>query len=87
MKKPLVLIFSIFCGKVFALENVSIADNDYELVCKYDDRVELTITQKGVYLVNTSIGISNDIYEERLNYIKKRMGTNIYLRKGKIIII
>lgn len=89
MKKTLVLIFSIFlcfcfCGKAFALENVSIADNDYELVCKYDDGAELTIAQNGVYLVNTSIEISSSSQSSYKMFLKENQ-KNKYDSNGAVI--
>lgn len=46
------------------LPTAFLRDNDYELVCRYEDGVELTISRNDVFVVNTSLSITsanNDI--------------------------
>lgn len=65
----IVFLFCINFISVYAaddLPEVSIAENDYELICVYNDGARLTISNKGLYLENTS----NDVFSNASNNIQ-----------------
>lgn len=82
----IILFISFYSVKVYAYPALSINDNDYELVCKYADGVEITITQKDVLIKNTSLSINSSssngikfyLTSEQENTIYTDGGTNVY---------
>ena len=80
----IILLLFLFIDIDVNAASLSIDENDYELVCIYDDGVQLTISRNDVYISNSSLSISSSSSSVGEFYLAPDQENDLYSENGSV---